>query len=263
MAAKKPEHRKKPQQARAQQTVNAIIEATIQVLEREGPEAATTTRIAEVAGVSVGTLYQYFSHRDAIFDAVQEREFSKAIAMTQEILSDGNLPKSPREVVEACVQGMLELHTGHPGVHRVLAMEGLRTTKAARLQSFDLRIIGLVRHFLSATGASVRRKNVDAAAFIAFQCVRAVMLASLLETSPGLNNETMVEELVDLLMRYLVDEEVAVERRRAARSEERVAERSADDVVVRALPEVVVANGERKGARRAAVPEVTNELRAK
>lgn len=210
MPSKKQPPRKKPQQARAQQTVNAILEATVQVLEREGPEAATTTRIAEVAGVSVGTLYQYFSHRDAIFDALQEREFTKAITLTQAILSEDNLPKSPREVVRSCVEGMLQLHAAYPGVHRVLAMEGLRATKADRLQSFDLRIIGLVRHFLSATGASVRRKNVDAAAFIAFQCVRAVILASLLETSPGLNDATMLEELVDLLMRYLVEEEAAV-----------------------------------------------------
>jgi AcrR family transcriptional regulator len=226
MASKRTPPRKKPQQARAQQTVTAILEGTIQVLEREGPEAATTTRIAEVAGVSVGTLYQYFSHRDAIIDALQEREFSRAIDMTQSILSEGNYPKSPRDVVTLCVQGMLELHTGHPGLHRVLAMEGLRTTKADRLQSFDLRVIGLVRHFLTATGASVRRRNVDAAAFVAFQCVRAVMLASLLETSPGLNNATMVEELVDLLMRYLVEEEVdaAASGERPAVSEEGVAE---------------------------------------
>ena len=206
MPSKKTPPRKKPQQARAQQTVHAILEATVQVLEREGPEAATTTRIAEVAGVSVGTLYQYFSHRDAIFDALQEREFSKALAMTQEILSEGNQLSSPREVVEQCVKGMLSLHTGHPGVHRVLAMEGLRTTKADRLQSFDMRVIAIVRHFLSIT-STVRRKNVDAAAFVAFQCVRAVMLARLLEPSPGLNDATMVEELVDLLMRYLVEED--------------------------------------------------------
>ena len=206
MPAKKSPPRKKPQQARAQQTVNAILEATIQVLEREGPEAATTTRIAEVAGVSVGTLYQYFSHRDAIFDALQEREFSKALEMTEAILNEGNHVSSPRQVVEQCVKGMLSLHTGHPGVHRVLAMAGLRPTKADRLQSFDMRVIGIVRHFLSVTG-SVRRKNVDAAAFVAFQCVRAVLLARLLEPSPGLNDDTMVEELVDLLMRYLVEEE--------------------------------------------------------
>jgi AcrR family transcriptional regulator len=178
----------------------------VQVLEREGSEAATTTRIAEVAGVSVGTLYQYFSHRDAILDALQEREFERAIALMQTVLSDDNLARTPRETVTAAVQGMWELHRACPGVHRVLAMEGLRATKADRLHSFDLRVIALVRHFLAATGAPVRRKNVDAAAFVAFQCVRAAMLASLLEKPAGLNDQSLVAELVDLLLRYLVED---------------------------------------------------------
>lgn len=199
--------RKRPQQARAQTTVHAILEATVQVLEREGYDSATTTRIAEVAGVSVGTLYQYFSHRDAILDALQEREFERAIVLMQGILSDDNLARSPRETVSACLQGMLALYVASPGMHRVLAMEGLRATKADRLHSFDLRVIALVRHFLAATGAAVRRKNVDAAAFVAFQCVRATMLASLLETPAGLNDDTLVEELSDLLLRYLVDDD--------------------------------------------------------
>jgi AcrR family transcriptional regulator len=208
MPAKKTKQpRKRPQQARAQTTVHAILEATVQVLEREGYDSATTTRIAEVAGVSVGTLYQYFSHRDAIFDALQEREFERAIVLMQGILSDDNLARSPRETVSACLQGMLALYVASPGMHRVLAMEGLRATKADRLHSFDLRVIALVRHFLAATGAAVRRKNVDAAAFVAFQCVRATMLASLLETPAGLNDDTLVEELSDLLLRYLVDDD--------------------------------------------------------
>ncbi len=206
-ARKKKQPRKRPQQARAQNTLHAILEATVQVLEREGPDAATTTRIAEVAGVSVGTLYQYFSHRDAIFDALQEREFERAIALMQTVLSDDNLAKSPRDTVSACVQGMLGLYVASPGMHRVLAMEGLRATKADRIHSFDLRVIALVRHFLAASGAPVRRQNVDAAAFVAFQCVRATMLASLIESPAGLNNDAMVEELSDLLLRYLVDDE--------------------------------------------------------
>jgi AcrR family transcriptional regulator len=199
--------RKRPTQARAQTTVHAILEATVQVLERDGPDAATTTRIAEVAGVSVGTLYQYFSHRDAIFDALQEREFERALVLMQTVLSDDNLAKSPRETVTGCVQGMLALYVASPGMHRVLAMEGLRATKADRLQSFDLRIISLVRHFLAATDVPVRRKNVDAAAFVAFQSVRATMLAMLLESPAGLNEKSVVDELVDLLLRYLVDDE--------------------------------------------------------
>jgi AcrR family transcriptional regulator len=216
-ARKQKTPRKRPQQARAQSTVHAILAATVQVLEREGPEAATTTRIADVAGVSVGTLYQYFSHRDAIFDALQEREFDRAIVLMQDVLSDGNLAKSPRETVSACVKGLLGLTTASPGMHRVLAMEGLRATKADRLVSFDLRIIALVRHFLAATGAAVRRKNVDAAAFIAFQCVRATMLSSLLESPAGLNDQTLVDELSDLLLRYLVDDEWLAQQEHAHR----------------------------------------------
>lgn len=216
-AKKKKPPRKRPQQARAQSTVHAILEATVQVLEREGPDAATTTRIAEVAGVSVGTVYQYFSHRDAIYDALQEREFERAIALMQSVLSDNNLAKSPRETVSACVQGMLKLTAGSPGMHRVLAMETLRATKADRIHSFDLRVIALVRHFLAATGAPVRRKNLDAAAFIAFQCVRATMLASLLENPAGVNDQSLVDELVDMLLRYLVDDEWLAQQEGEAR----------------------------------------------
>ena len=99
--------RKQPQQARAQQTVRAILEATIQILENEGLDAATTTRIAEVAGVSIGSLYQYFSHRDAILNALQEREFERTLALIGKVLADGNLDSDPTETVRATMLAYL------------------------------------------------------------------------------------------------------------------------------------------------------------
>jgi AcrR family transcriptional regulator len=196
--------RKRPTQARSQATVNAVLEATTQVLDREGLDAATTTRIAEVAGVSIGTLYQYFSHRDAIFDALQDREFERALALMQTVLSDGNLVRTPRETVTAVVKGLAALYASCPGLHRLLAIEGLRVAKAERVYAFDLRIIAIIRHFLTATGSPIRRKNRDAAAFVAFQAVRATMLASLLERPPGLGEADLIEEVADLVLRYLV-----------------------------------------------------------
>jgi AcrR family transcriptional regulator len=196
--------RKQPRQARSQATVNAVLEATVQVLERDGVDAATTTRIAEVAGVSIGTLYQYFSHRDAIFDALQDREFERALALVEGILSSGNLERSPRETVTAVVRGLAATYAACPGLHRMLAIEGLRVAKTERVYAFDLRVIGIIRHFLSATRAPVRRKNLDAAAFVAYQSVRATMLASLLERPPGLGHEELIAEVADLVMRYLV-----------------------------------------------------------
>jgi AcrR family transcriptional regulator len=197
--------RKQPRQARSQATVNAVLEAAIQVIEREGVDAATTTRIAEVAGVSIGTLYQYFSHRDAIFNALQDREFERALGLMRSVLSEGNLARSPRETVTAVVRGLAELYASCPALHRLLAIEGLRVAEAERVYAFDTRIVAIIRHFLAATGAPIRRKNLDAASFVAFQSVRATMLASLLERPPGLGQEELAEELADLVLRYLVD----------------------------------------------------------
>ena len=214
-AKNKNQARKRPRQARAQMTVNAILGATVQILDREGLEAATTTRIAEVAGVSIGSLYQYFSHRDAILNALQDREFQRALALMQDVLAEGNLERRPRETVTAVVRGLAKLYAVSPGLHRTLAIEGLRVAMADQVHAFDLRVIGIVRHFLAATNAQIRRPNLDAAAFVAFQSVRATMLASLLERPPGLEEEALVTELVDLVLRYLVyDEKAPPEPRR-------------------------------------------------
>ena len=63
--------RKQPAQARAKRTWNAILDGAAQVLVTQGYERATTDRIAERTGVSVGTVYEYFPNKDAIFAALQ------------------------------------------------------------------------------------------------------------------------------------------------------------------------------------------------
>jgi len=197
--------RKQPQQARSKATVTAVLDAMIRILDREGPDAATTTRVAEVAGISIGTLYQYFSHRDAILDALQDREFERAMEFMQRVLgkaADGLGEEVAREVI----RGLLSLYAEAPGLHRVLALEGLRVTPAHRVHAFDMRVIGVVRSFLSVSNLPIRRKNLDAAAFVIFQSVRASMLARMLESPPGLDDETLTHELTDMVLRYLVDE---------------------------------------------------------
>jgi hypothetical protein len=122
----------------------------------------------------------------------------------QSVLSDGNLERAPRETVTAVVKGLAAIYASRPGLHRLLAIEGLRVAKAERVHAFDMRVVGIIRHFLSATRAPIRRKNVEAAAFVAYQSVRATMLASLLERPPGLGEADLIGELADLVLRYLV-----------------------------------------------------------
>jgi AcrR family transcriptional regulator len=197
--------RKGPQQQRAKATVSAILDGMVRVLEQEGSDAASTSRVAEVAGVSVGTLYQYFANRDALLDALQDREFERATEMMQRVLASGAYA-SDREAARAVIEGLLELHSAAPALHRLLVVEGLRVTPTDRVQAFDMRIIAAIRSFLGLANVRMRRKNLDAAAFVVYQAVRATMLACLLERPPGLDAKTLVDEITDLVLRYLVDD---------------------------------------------------------
>lgn len=205
--------RNQPRQSRSRVTVDAILEATIRVLEQEGADAATTSRVAEVAGVSVGTLYQYFANRDAILHALQDRELERASQLMSGLLGKSERV-SEQAVARAVVEALLKSYRAAPALHRVLAVEGLRVTPHDRVLAFDARVVGTIRAFLSLPGMRVRRTNLDAAAFVIYQAVRAAMLAYLLEDPAGLDDASLVDELTDLILRYLVD--VAAPQRTSA-----------------------------------------------
>lgn len=77
--------RKSPVQARSASTVEAILQATIQVLLKEGKERLTTTRVAERAGVSVGTLYQYFPNKRALLQAALRRHMEEVVGAVERV----------------------------------------------------------------------------------------------------------------------------------------------------------------------------------
>ncbi|QEL19181.1 TetR family transcriptional regulator [Limnoglobus roseus] len=88
--------RKQPQQTRSTELVSIILEAAIQVLEKEGAERFTTARVAEKAGVSVGSLYQYFPNKAAILFRLQSDEWRQTLGLMQGILEDGKKPPLER-----------------------------------------------------------------------------------------------------------------------------------------------------------------------
>lgn len=98
-AALKP--RKKPLQARSTVTVDAIVEATIRILRRDGWAACRTTRIAALAGVSVGSLYQYFPNRNAIAVEIVRRRTRAYLAAV--LAADLSGAAAPEDVIEAAI----------------------------------------------------------------------------------------------------------------------------------------------------------------
>src|SRR5277367_2712143 len=98
--------RRKPRQARAEETVAAIMEAGAQILEAGGLAAFTTNAVAERAGVSIGTLYQYFADKNALLRALAEREMSATLAAVGKALrgeSDVTVEGRVRAMVRAMV----------------------------------------------------------------------------------------------------------------------------------------------------------------
>jgi len=88
--------RKSPKQARAQQLVDAVLDAAVQVLMKEGAQRFTTARVAERAGVSVGSLYQYFPNKAAILFRLQSDEWRQTSALLRGILEDRATPPPAR-----------------------------------------------------------------------------------------------------------------------------------------------------------------------
>jgi AcrR family transcriptional regulator len=88
--------RKAPQQTRSNELVAAVLDAAVQVLEAEGAQRFTTARVAERAGVSVGSLYQYFPNKAAILFRLQSDEWRRTSALLRDILEDRTRPPTTR-----------------------------------------------------------------------------------------------------------------------------------------------------------------------
>ncbi|MBX3580757.1 MAG: TetR/AcrR family transcriptional regulator [Rhizobiaceae bacterium] len=130
--------RKQPRQARAAATLDAIFEATIQVLLVDGPRRLTTTRVAERAGVSVGTMYQYFPHKQALFYALNER-YLDALAGKVEDACRARHGDPIDRMVEALVTTYWNAKTERPNVTRALYRSVAELDNEALIEAFARR----------------------------------------------------------------------------------------------------------------------------
>jgi AcrR family transcriptional regulator len=99
--------------------VDAILISVERILERDGPTALTTNRIADVAGVSIGTLYQYFPNKEALVGALQDRYAEDTLSRVREVLAEG--AEQPISLVVARVaEAVLSARQAQRPIHRWL-----------------------------------------------------------------------------------------------------------------------------------------------
>jgi AcrR family transcriptional regulator len=112
--------RKEPRQARSRATVETIVQAGARILSDEGWAGFTTNRVAELAGVSIGSLYQYFPDKLSLVDAIRRRHLDDSMAVMRRVRADG---VSPAKFATQLVEAMVAAHSVYPGLHRILLDE--------------------------------------------------------------------------------------------------------------------------------------------
>src|SRR5215468_1704014 len=111
--------RKTASQERSRLTVEALIEATARILVKDGYDRASTNRIAQAAGVSIGSLYQYFSSKEALVAAVIDRHTQETMELIRESLIKVAM-QPVEEAIRALVKLGIDAHRVNPKLHRVL-----------------------------------------------------------------------------------------------------------------------------------------------
>jgi AcrR family transcriptional regulator len=220
--------RRRPKQRRSIQTVDAILDAVLRIVKREGLDAVTTNRIAEVAGVSIGSLYQYFPDKRAIFIALHRRHIEQIDRIIGTTLVE-HAASSLDDLVRALVEAMLDTHSTDPELFEVLGTQVPH--RADGSLDFASRLHGAFRLALSSrlpqrearspqrkTSADVKtdtparktrgpsreqRTDIDKIVFIVTNMVEALCHAAALRRPQNISPAAAKEEIVCAILAYV------------------------------------------------------------
>ena len=195
------EVRKLPRQLRARQTVDAIFEAAMQVLDREATEPSVQKN-ADRAGVSVGSLYQYFPTKESLVSALIDVHLKQRVADLSERLTrvEG---LSGDEGLRALVEGLVAMMRPRLRIEGAMMRSFVRLGDLESLTARDGEMTGLVEKHLRSLGDQVRPVDPALAAFIIFGSLRSALLLSVLQKPERLEDPVFVSELVQLVSGYL------------------------------------------------------------
>jgi len=206
MARKLPTNpRKRASQQRSRATVDALIEATARILVRQGFDKASTNRIAEMAGVSIGSLYQYYPGKDALVAAVIDRHNQELMKVVRGAFAEvTTLPIE--QAVRRLVAVAIEAHRIDPRLHRVLAEQIPRTGRLENVETFNREVHALFKAYLEGHSDELHVVDLELAAFMCVTSIEALAHTAVLYHSKMLSEEaveTLVNETTRLVVGYL------------------------------------------------------------
>ena len=187
--------RRIPRQARAAETVAAILEATAQILEAGGLPALTTNAVAVRAGVSIGTLYQYFDDKNAILLALARREMTVTLGrLAREALPAAD--RSPDDRVRAAVRAILDAFRGRMRARKAVV-------QAILARGLAVELMGPVATFIAGHPSAAMPNLTREQVFVLSRAMMGTIRAAVMEEQPFLRSAAFEDELVRLALAYL------------------------------------------------------------
>ncbi|MCB0219327.1 MAG: TetR/AcrR family transcriptional regulator [Chrysiogenetes bacterium] len=206
-AAKGPEPpRRAPTQERARKKVDAILAACGRVLAAEGYEGATTSAIAKAAGVPVGTLYEYFPNREAIFSAFLENTVEQVIEAVARV-SPAQMGKSPSEAVGNLIAVAVHAVSRYRGEMRALLSRIPGALELPALQQLQGGIAEIARALSWLDPETAESKDFERKLYILTNTIFGFFIRLATGPEPPMKPGEITRELTSLVLRYLEVEE--------------------------------------------------------
>lgn len=194
--------RRAPRQERSRAMVDRILDAGQKMLIAHGYDGASTNRIADAAGISPGSLYQYFPNKDAIVEAVIDRfsdDLSARVAAGVSERLDQPAPDYVRESIAALVDAL----DVHPEFLRAVMEQTPRLGTGSKLVAFEQRIGELTKAYLTINRRQVRREaGLDTAAWLLVRMVEHLCVRYILD-QPDIDREQFIDEITLMALNYL------------------------------------------------------------
>lgn len=194
--------RKTPVQARSKLTVSAILEATAQVLVSRGFDKTTTDAIAERAGVSIGTLYQYFPNKEVLIDALIKAHVEDLFTTIDAALSRCE-SASLDETLQALIRAGLDAHRVNPALHKVLVEQVPRKEILAEHLDVSATLQRKIEADLRRKAPGLPREQARMTAFVLETCIEALTHRAIVEAPDWLTSGKLEQEAKKLLAVYL------------------------------------------------------------
>ena len=194
-----PGQRRQPKQLRSRLMVEAIVEAARQVFSDVGFEAASTNHIAERAGVSIGSLYQYFPNKDTLILEVQRAHHEEVLeAMKSAMDYAGSLPL--KDAIRTIVSANLDIHLRTPKLHASFEEWIPAETKLVDRSGFLEDLADAVANFLDKRPDLNMGDQLQPAVFILMNMVRSIMHASVRDEQASSRRDQIVDHLAESIL---------------------------------------------------------------